>query len=182
MAKKIYQTPVLLYPDHIIDIYSVSCGSNNFFSDYINYWKHNGYWFYDSPDIIKNLAKDNSIDLSEVTYFYYEAYELEFNEQENKWQPFKPESSFETNIVMPQEKYLEGYDVVTFTCGNTAEYSPLSCNGLVTEIPTNKHCLLRTFEEAKKYLDNGGFNGSEPGPYRIFAVYSLKKPLTRQSS
>ena len=149
----------------IIDIYSVSGCVSEDFTDYINYWKHNGYWFFDSPDIIKKIAKDNSIDLSEVTFFYYEAYELEFNEKENKWRPFKPELSFETNIVIPKEKYLEGYDVITFSAGTSSECSPLSCNSLAKEIPTNKHCLLNSFKEAKKYLENGVFNDSEPGPY-----------------
>ena len=41
--------------ERVSDIYSVSgCVSKNF-ADYINYWKHNGYWFFDSPRIIQLL-------------------------------------------------------------------------------------------------------------------------------
>lgn len=37
----------------------------------------------------------------------------------------------------------------------------------------NSHCLFDSFDEAKFHLTEGAFNNSEPGPYRIFAVYSV---------
>ena len=36
-----------------------------------------------------------------------------------------------------------------------------------------KRCLLHSLEQARTLLENGTFNNSEPGPYRIFVVYSL---------
>jgi hypothetical protein len=33
--------------------------------------------------------------------------------------------------------------------------------------------LFETFEEAESALNTGAFNEAEPGPYRIFAVYSV---------
>jgi len=33
--------------------------------------------------------------------------------------------------------------------------------------------LLQSFEQARALLENGTFNDSEPGPYRILAVYSV---------
>jgi hypothetical protein len=64
MAKKIIKKPDRLKADNVYDIYSVTnCLSKNF-ADYINYWRHNGYWFFDSPEIIVNLANEKSIDLS----------------------------------------------------------------------------------------------------------------------
>jgi len=175
MAKKICNRPDWLKADQVIDIYSVTSCVSEDFTEYANYWKHNGYWFFDSPDIIKILAKDNSIDLSEVMYFYYEVYELEYDDGDNKWYPFEPEASFKTNVVIPKEKHLEGYDIVTFSASMNPECSPLSCNSLAVEIKTNKHCLLYSFEEAKSYLEIGIFYNSEPGPYRIFSVYSIKE-------
>lgn len=111
--------------------------------------------------------------LSETKFFYYEVYELEFDEVKRKWNHFNPEPSFQTNVVIPKEKHLEGYDVVTFSGRTTPECSPLSCNSLSDKIQTNKYCLLNSFEEAKTSLERGTFSNSEPGPYRIFAVYSL---------
>jgi hypothetical protein len=47
--------------------------------------------------------------------------------------------------------------------------SPLSCNSLAKDLSTNAHCLFTTAEEAAMHLENGDFEESEPGPYRIYA-------------
>ncbi len=173
MYRKISKRPDWLNTEAIHDIYSVSNCFSKDFTDYINYWKHNGYWFFDSPQIPQKLAQTEGIDLSEMTLFYYETYEYEFNEDSKKWDTFSPEPSFITNIEVPLNKQLEGFDVVTFTAHASPECSPLSCNSLATMIPVNKHCLLRTFAEAKDALESGLFHNSEPGPYRIIAVYKV---------
>jgi hypothetical protein len=51
--------------------------------------------------------------------------------------------------------------------------SPLSCNGLAAEITTNRRCLFDSFGEARQSIETGKFDGSEPGPFRIFRVYAL---------
>jgi hypothetical protein len=57
MAKRVKMKPEWLQAPHVVDIYSVSnCQCENF-ADYIPFWKHNGYWFFDSPEIIKSVAK-----------------------------------------------------------------------------------------------------------------------------
>ena len=63
------------------------------------------------------------------------------------WSPYEAESSLPTDIIPPQEKVLEGFDVVTFYAKNAPECSPLSCNGIAKEIRTNQHCLLKSFAE-----------------------------------
>jgi len=141
------------------------------FADYIEYWKHNGFWLFDSPQIIEDIAHENSIELAGMTLFYYEVYEREFDGA--AWQSYEADSSFQTNVVVPVDKHLEGFDVVTFSCRNLPECSPLSCNGLAEQLPTNPHCLFQSFEEAEIRVANGTFNNSEPGPYRIFSVYSV---------
>jgi hypothetical protein len=178
MYKKVEVETDWLENDIVIDIYSVSSCISEDFADYINDWKyydwkHNGYWLFDSPEIIESFAKEQSIDLSGTTLFYYEAYEYEYNANFKNWMSFTPEASFVTEIRIPTEKYLKGYDVATFSGHNTPECSPLSCNGLATDISVNKHCLFNTFEEAKKALEQGVFENSEPGPYRIIAVYTI---------
>jgi len=145
--------------------------SNNF-ADYISLWKHNGYWLFDSPEIILAAARENSIDVTATTLFYYEVYELEFDGK--SWNYFAP--NFPVNVTPPARKKLEGFDVVTFFARSSPECSPLSCNSLAEQIPTNAHCLLASFEDAKKNVSQGAFNDSEPGPYRIFSVHSLEWP------
>ena len=53
----------------VVDIYSVSSCQCENFADYIPFWKHNGYWFFDSPEIIKNIARDNAIQLEGTSLY-----------------------------------------------------------------------------------------------------------------
>jgi hypothetical protein len=168
MAKRVCKRPDYLRAPSVIDIYSVSGCVSEDFADYIVWWKHNGYWLFDSPEIIRTTAQENEIDLDGTLLFYYEAYEMEFDGK--GWSPYQPD--FEVNVVPPVRKQLEGFDVVTFFARNAPECSPLSCNSLAETIPTNFHCLLTSFEEAYARINSGEFSDAEPGPYRIFSVYS----------
>ena len=174
MAKRICAKPEFLKSPNVADIYSVSSCVNDNFADYVKFWKHNGFWLFDSPEVIQTVAREDSIDLHDLSLFYYEAHEMEFDG--HGWKTFGPESSITTNVAVPLCKELKGFDVVTFWAGNAPECSPLSCNSLAEELPTNQHCLLSSYEEAKSHLDDGRFSDGEPGPYRIFAVYSLAWP------
>ena len=130
MAKRVALCPDWINAKGVSDIYSVSgCISKNF-ADYVKFWKHNGYWFFDSPQTILDVAQQNSIDLMGTTLFFYDANQPEFDGAEGEWTTFEPEASFKTEVVLPTEKKLEGYDVVTFSQGTSAEGSPLSCNPL----------------------------------------------------
>jgi hypothetical protein len=174
MAKRIVLHPDWLKADQVVDIYSVSgCVSKNF-ADYIPFWKHNGYWFFDSPQVIQQLAEEHSIDLNGSKLFYYEVYESEYDEEEHEWLELESELPFETNVIVPTHKILEGYDLVSFELGSNAQCSPLSCNHLASHVKTNQHCLLEFFEQAKQLLESEQFKHVEPGPYRILAVYSVE--------
>jgi hypothetical protein len=181
MAKKVSSVPEWLKTVGVIDIYSVSSCISETFVDYINYWKHNGYWFFNSAEVIESLAVAESIDLNGTTLFYYEVYEKQYHEDKKKWQKFEPENSFGTHVIEPETKKLEGFDVVSFSGGTSAECSPLSCNHMAKEIRVNRHCLLDSFDEAKSYLEKGLFKDCEPGPYRIFAVYTVANGLSNKS-
>jgi hypothetical protein len=175
MASSVCGRPDWLKVPNVVDIYSLSgCISEYFISDYVPLWKHNGYWLFDSPQIIRSAAEERTVDLQGTMLFFYEAHEMEF--VEGDWRPFSPEPSFPTNIVLPPLKKLEGFDVVTFSAGHSPECSPLSCNSLAEELPTNSHCLFDSFDYAETSLTSGKFVGCELGPYRIFAVYSVDWP------
>jgi hypothetical protein len=175
MAKYIMSRPEWLKAERVTDIYSVSGCMSDHFTDYIKYWKHNGLWLFDSPEIIRQLAVEHSLDLARTSLFYYQVYEFEFDEEEAHWIPFEP-TDFTTEVMQPKNKHLEGYDIVTFSVGTSPEHSLLSCNSLAVEIETNEHCLLASLEEARQMLEQGRFKNSEPGPYRIFQVYSVPWP------
>jgi hypothetical protein len=173
MAKKVVRRPAWIEAPHVDDVYSVSGCVSEYFADYINFWKHNGYWFFDSTQAIKSLAEEQSISLGDCKLFYYEVFEEEFNDETKQWQSFKPDDGFQTSVAVPSKKRLEGYDVVTFSVHTSPECSPLSCNNLAATIATNRHCLFASFGEAKAHIEGHDFDNSEPGPFRIFAVYSI---------
>lgn len=158
----------------VSDIYSVSgCVSQNF-TDYIKYWKHNGWWLFDSPAVMKDIARAEHLDLSRMTLFFYEAFDKQFDEGTSEWSTYGPEPSIPTEVEQPKSALLEGYDVATFYAGTNPECSPLSCNSVAASVAVNQHCLFDTFGQAKAAIEAGTFNDSEPGPIRIFAVYSVR--------
>lgn len=172
IARKIHTDTQWLDNPVVEDILSVSGCISEVFCDYIPYWKHNGYWLFDSPDVIRALAVEEGIDLSERRVFYYEVHEQQYDDEAGCWQDFGPESKLKTAVRVPREKQLEGFDVVSFSTQSAPECSPLSCNNLATTLPVNKHCLLNTFEEARQLVESNALANAEPGPYRIFAVYT----------
>lgn len=173
LYKKIEDKPDWLETGVVKDIYSVSGCISEDFTDFINYWKHNGYWLFDCPEIMEEIADENGIDLSHCKLLYYEVYENEYNEDDSSWSPVKKEESFQTDVHVPANRKLKGFDIVSFYAGSSPECSPLSCNSLAKEIGVNEHCLFDTFEQAKSSLENGKVKNCEPGPYRIFSVYEV---------
>jgi hypothetical protein len=189
MAKRVGKPSGWLGRADIVDVYSVGDCVNDNFADYTNFWKHNAYWFFDSPQVIQALAKEQSLDLTCALLFYYEAFEREFSGEKSlekdfsrkAWRPVPAvpdDFGIPMNVVQPAEKRLEGYDVITVWVENSPvpEHSPLSCNGFAEEIPTNVHCLFDTFELAESSINRGEFEGGEPGALRIIAVYSVDWP------
>ena len=173
MYKNIVAKPDWIKSPVVKEIYSVSnCISHNF-ADFMQFWKNNGFWFYNSQDIILEIAKDNQINLTKSTAIYYEVFSQQFNEDSKSWESYKPETDFVTNISIPTTKLLLGYDVVTFSVQTCPECSPLSCNMLADELTVNNYCLFDNFNTAKTSIENGSFTNSEAGPFRIFAVYKV---------
>ncbi|MFC1833594.1 hypothetical protein ACFL2Q_02525 [Thermodesulfobacteriota bacterium] len=175
MAKRVSLRPDWLHAPGVEDIYSVSHCVSDDFTEVCIHEDLNSYWFFDSPSIIWKIAKAYSIDMKGTKLFYYEMYELEFDHDENdqEWLAISVTTERSSCVVEPDEKHLEGYDLATYYAGEYPECSPLSCNHMAQEIPTNRHCLLATFAEAKQYLEKGFFVDCEPGIYRIIAVYSV---------
>jgi hypothetical protein len=153
-------------------VHSLSgCVSPNF-GDYIDLWQHNGWWLFDTPAAVRHAAESLNVSPQAFSLFYYEAFDRQFVEETNSWQPFTPEASFPTRVSRPDQASirLSGYDVVTFSAGTSPECSPLSCNGLAASLPANDRGLFDSFDTAYAALERGDFHDSEPGPYRIIAV------------
>lgn len=173
LYKLVAKRPDWIKAENVSDIFSLSDCISKDFDYYINYWRHNGYWLFDSPEIIKALAEEHSISLDGNHLFYYEAHEEEYDYSQARWRSFSPEASFTTNIQKPEHKTLQGFDVTNYNLGNAHECSPLSCNSLAEIVTTNQHCLFNTYDEARHAIQHGVFTNAEPGPYRIIAVYTV---------
>jgi len=176
MAKHVAIRPEWLRAAGIDEILSVSSCVSKDFADWITYWRHNGYWLFDNPSVIQALALEHSLNISDCRWFYYEAHGLAYDENTGGWVSISAEATLPTSVQPPPEAILRGFDVVTYTFGNMAECSPLSCNYMAKEVVTNRCCLLDSFEVAHRLIDQRRFIDCEPGPYRIVAVYEVSAP------
>jgi hypothetical protein len=163
-------------------IYSMCPCISNYFVEYVDLWRHNGFWLFDRPEIMEDIAAERGISLSGLTCFYYEEYDLEYDTEGDRWSRVTPEESISTAVEPPTNSALQGYDIVTFSMGHSPECSPLSCNGIAAEVPVNDNCLFDSFDDAKRALESGLFRNAEPGPYRIVAVHTVDRgvPTTRE--
>ncbi|MBK1870978.1 hypothetical protein [Taklimakanibacter albus] len=174
MAKFVADRPDWLGAARVKDVYSVSaCVSSWFVDDCHTEWKHNGFWLFDSIDVIREIAAKKSVDLKDTRFFYYEIYERQFDDEGREGPLQAPHHTAAANVTVPGIKTLEGFDAVTFYAGAGPECSPLSCNSMALKLSVNQHCLLPSLEEAIAHLKRGAFKDCEPGPYRIFSVFSV---------
>jgi hypothetical protein len=81
-------------------------------------------------------------------------------------------------VPIPVDFVSRGFDAVSKTDGPTRglECSPLSCNYLASEIPTNEFCLFPSLEAAAAGAERFSRGGAEPGDYYVIQV--LEAPET----
>jgi hypothetical protein len=173
MYKRVVARPDWIHAPNVDDVFSVSDCVSKDFADFLQHGGYNGFWFFDSPQIMERLAAELHVDLEQMMLFYYEAYEREFDQETGKWRAFGPNDVAPVNVTTADRAHIEGYDVTTFWSGTMAECSPLACNGLAANIPVNRHCLFDSMDDARAALERGKFADSEPGPFRIIAVHTI---------
>ena len=120
MAKRVSPRPEWIAAEQVVDIYSVSGCISAGFAEYIPYWKHNGYWLFDTPEDIQQLARENAIELEWTSLFYYEIYEQEFDEDAEEWSSFEPEPSFPTRVIVPPQRVIVLAPPFTSVCVRSA--------------------------------------------------------------
>jgi hypothetical protein len=174
MYKKIVARPEWLTCENVTKIYSVSNCTSEDFANYIPYWKHNKYWFFNDPKDIDIIIDEQKI-TDEFELLFYELYEKEFDEEEGSWQEIHGEESFGYDLKSPEQKDLLGFDIVSYSVGTSPECSPLSCNYLCKEVEVNEYCLLDDLDNAIELTESLNESKAEPGPYRIIAVNRIRK-------
>ncbi len=138
--------------------------------DWINKWRHNFYFLYDSEEAAAEMT------LGEQRCFDILAYRvLRRRFDENDETPI--DLSAPTVTSMPESYRRIGFDVIEslqkLECGASIGCSPLSCNGKAGETPVNRYCLIDDFETALETARRfaSGRDRVEPGPYYLFEVY-----------
>lgn len=176
MLKHAPPPPDWLKAPQVERVCSVSSCVAKDFADHIDTWRHNAFWLFDTAQEVYEIAADKGVEVAGLRLFYYEAYEFERDDggsPAGAWAPLDLTEWREPAVKPPAARRLLGYDVVTY--GDMIECSPLSCNQMACELPTNADCLFATFDDAKAAMNAGAFAGCEMGKYRIFAVYEVGK-------
>ena len=173
MAKQVVRDPDWLDASQVKQICAVSNCISKEFCDYVTYWQHNRYWFFNSLTKIEHVCHKAGLNLSAFTLFYYEGHDLQYDAEAETWSPYLPECDFETAVDLPQNATRLGFDIVTYSTGTQPECSPLSCNHLAEEVPVNEYCLLDSMQEAIQLLESGACDNTEPGPFRVIAVHQV---------
>lgn len=170
MLKRVAPAPGWLGLPHVAEVCALSGCISSSLGD--SDWRRNGYGLFDTPAAA--LAASGA-DADDERLFYYEAWAQEYVEATAAWRPIAPPDP-PARVVAPGGASLLGFDVVTWSVGYAPECSPLSCNGLAAGSPVNSRCLFETADEAIAALSAGRFDKSEPGPFRVVAVFSAPKP------
>ncbi|HLO30178.1 MAG TPA: hypothetical protein VK249_13625 [Anaerolineales bacterium] len=174
MYKKIAARPEWLPCTQVTKLYAVSGCASKDFTNYIPYWKHNKYWFFNDPQDMDIIIDQEEIP-DEFELLFYGLYEKEFDEEQQTWQEIMAEESFGYQVKNPDQKDFLGFDIVSYSAGNSHECSPLSCNWLCKEVEVNEYCLLDDLDEAIRLTESLNEKKAEPGPYRIIAVNRIQR-------
>ncbi|MBX7528175.1 hypothetical protein [Qipengyuania vesicularis] len=168
---------------NVDEVCSVSACVNDDIVDLLHSWQFNRLGLANTKDLILQIAAEASVSLEGASLFYYEIYEQELDSDGWSFDPkgwqnltFADASSIEVDVTPPVRADCPtklGYDVVAYR--DFPDHSPLSCNSVASELPTNRFCLFDSFEEAKDAVDTGKFGGGcEDGLYRIMSVHRLE--------
>ena len=170
LAKQVEPRPAWLSAPAVQDICSVSECISKAPEDRLLAWKHNEYGFYDSLDDARSVITGEE---ARLDMFAYEILLLRGLEGR-----VDPVALVPAAGSVPVDFEFLGYDIVTRSEGAPVECSPLSCNRVAEQVPTNLHCLVASEAEALDALlmiCAPGF-GAEPGPYYLVKVFRQPRP------
>lgn len=154
------------------------CSASNCISgcdwDWIDEWQHNEMWVFDSPGSAWSVVPEDARARCDI--FGYQLYPVRFVKGCQK--PFTIPKVDPQPLSSAFDKL--GYDLVSRDTETAFSHSPLSCNGLAAEVPTNRYCLLDTADEAFALAPTLEVPGQpmrgEPGPYFIVEIWRQRRP------
>ncbi len=166
--KHVIPRPDWLKAESVKEVCSVSECVSPGPEGWIDRWCHNDLWVFDDERAAWAVVPGGPSN-PDFRLLAYRLFPLEFTGGESQPFPISPLSV----QPLPVSYRRLGYDVVSRSCGNAFECSPLSCNGAAEHHGVNEHCLVDDLEEALRLgaLFSRAEEGYEPGPYFIVEVW-----------
>jgi hypothetical protein len=166
-ARRIEPRPDLLNASGVREICSVSECISSGAEGWISAWRHNGFGWFNT--IAEALAVVPDGQRAGFRLFAYRIHREVFR------------GSQRTALSVPDDVQPEplpdafrslGFDSASKSSeqGLSLECSPLSCNGLASELPVNEHCLFPTLEAALAGAERFAVEQPEPGEYYVVEV------------
>jgi hypothetical protein len=166
-ARRVMQRPDHLDIPGVREICSVSECMSAGADNWIASWRHNGLgWFNTIADALSVVPQPLR---AEFRLFAYRIHPEGFRGGQR------------TALIVPDDVRPEplpdafrslGFDSASKSSeqGMSLECSPLSCNGLASELPVNEHCLFPTLEAALAGAERFAVEQPEPGEYYVVEV------------
>jgi len=131
--------------------------------DWVEHWLHNEIGFFNTRRDALSVPPSGAADFS---LFAYRLLPLRY--LKDRTEPF--EVLAESVEPLPADFVSLGFDVVNKTVTPFFECSPLSCNGMASEVAVNRFCLLETLDEAISFAQRCAREEPEPGPFYVIEV------------
>lgn len=134
---------------------------------WIDHWRHNDLWVYDTAEIARSVIP--TAERREFDMYAYRMLPVQFTQGSRR--PFEIPSLH----VQPVDSSYEplGWDIVSRSAGNSFECSPLSCNHMAEKVTANRYCLLDDLETLLRLAGEFETGGCEPRPYYVVEVWGL---------
>ena len=171
LAKRIALRPGL--PSHVAEVCSVSTCISPGPDDAVKRWLHNELGWYNTIELAWSVVPE--VDRAGHRLFAYRLLETRYHKGSAR--PFVLPADVRPDPI-PQTFEGRGFDAVSRFAEDVIgfECSPLSCNGLATELGTNRHCLFATFDDAVAAARTFSIDEPEPGDYFVVEVLELGEP------
>ena len=166
-AKRVKPRPEHLPASGVREICSVSECLSPGAQDWIASWRHNSLgWFNTVADAVRVVPEEQR---GEYRLFAYRIHPEVFRGRDRR--PLVVPDDVRPDAVPAGFRSI-GFDSASRSsdAGLSLECSPLSCNGLATELPVNEHCLFQTIDDAIAGAIRFAIEQPEPGDYYVLEV------------
>jgi hypothetical protein len=158
-------------PSHVRELCSVSTCLAAGPPDWIEHWRHNDLFFFNSIADAQSVVPAGAIGYS---VFAYRLLLLTFSDGQQI-----PLSLPPINLEPIPPSYVTlGFDAASKSLTPFFEHSPLSCSGEAATTPVNEYCLFTTAPEAKAAATRWSIGEAEPGDYYVIEVLREQAGIT----